>query len=107
MIPDLPDWDSLPAVTRFHNWAEMAGIVFLALLVVAEVVSYKYGHRRDILTGQQQTATDKRHDDEIARVHLETAQYKRTSCRARKRSGIAPVPIRPRSTETRTAILNQ
>jgi hypothetical protein len=73
MIPDLPGWNSLPAVTRFHNWAEMAGIVFLALLVVAEVVAYKYGHRRDILTGQQQTATDQRHDDEIARVHLETA----------------------------------
>ncbi len=74
MIPDLPGWDSLPAVTRYHGWAEMAGIVFVALLVVAEIVAYKYGHRKDHLAEQQQIATNQRHDEEMARLHLDAAQ---------------------------------
>jgi hypothetical protein len=73
MIPDLPGWDSLTAVTRYHNWAEMAGIIAVAVLVVAEVVQFKYGHRRDDLAAQEQTATNQRHDEEMARLHLETA----------------------------------
>jgi cell division protein FtsL len=83
MLPDLPGWDSLPAVTRFHNWAEMAGIIVVALLVVTEVVAYKYGHRKDDLTEQQQTATNQRHDDEMARLHLETAQITKEAETAR------------------------
>lgn len=74
MLPDLPGWDSLSAVTRYHGWAEIAGIIFLALLVIAEVTAYRYGHRKDDLTDRQQTATNQRHDDELARLHLETAQ---------------------------------
>jgi hypothetical protein len=41
MVPDLPGWDSLPAVTRFHNWAEIIGIVAVAILVVAEIIAYQ------------------------------------------------------------------
>ncbi len=74
MIPDLPGWDSLPAVARYHSWAELIGIVLLGLLVVAEVVTFKYGYRKDDLTEQQQNATDQRHDEEMARLQLETAQ---------------------------------
>jgi hypothetical protein len=73
MLPDLPGWDSLLAVTRYHSWAEIAGIVFVGLLVVAEVVTYQYGHRKDDLTEQQQTATKKRHDEEMTRVQHDTA----------------------------------
>jgi hypothetical protein len=73
MLPDLPGWDSLPTVTRYHSWAEMAGIAFLLLLVVAEIVAYRYGHRKDDLTEQQQEATDQRHTEEIARLHRDTA----------------------------------
>lgn len=71
MIPDLPGWDSLSAVTRYHSWAELVGIAFLALLVIAEVVSYKTGHRKDYLTEKQQTATDQRHDEDMARLHVD------------------------------------
>jgi cell division protein FtsL len=49
----------------------MAGIVAVAVLVVAEVVSYQYGQRKDALTEQQQTATNQHHDEEMARLHLE------------------------------------
>jgi hypothetical protein len=74
MIPDLPGWDSLPAVTRYHNWAEMAGIAFLALLVIAEVLAYQYGHRKDDLIEQQQIATNQRHDEDVARIQHDTAR---------------------------------
>ena len=76
MLPDLPGWDSLPAVSRYHGWAELAGIVFVALLVVAEVIAYKYGHRKDDLTELQQNATNQRHDEDMARLHLEAAKRK-------------------------------
>lgn len=74
MLPDLPGWESLPAVTRFHSLAEIAGIIILALLVAAEVVSYQYGHRKDSLTEQQQESTNRQHDEEMARLHVEAAR---------------------------------
>jgi len=85
----LPGWDSLSAVTRYHNWAELAGIVVVALLVVTEIVAYKYGHRKDDMTEQQQIATNQRHDEKCA-ASLETAKAKRACCgikyRPRKRT---------------------
>jgi len=82
VIPDLPGWGSLSAVTRYHGWAEVAGIVLLALLVIAEVVAYKYGHRKDDLTEQQQHAADQRHDEEMARLQLETARMQERAAKA-------------------------
>jgi hypothetical protein len=86
MLPDLPGWDSLSTVTRFHNWAEMAGIVILAFLVVAEVAAYKYGHRKDDLTEQQQKATDQRHDEDMARLHVEAAKANAVAAQATERA---------------------
>ncbi len=76
MLPDLPGWNSLPTVERYHSVAEIAGIVILAALVVAEVVAYQYGKRKDFLTEQQQHSTEQRHDEEIARVQHESAQMR-------------------------------
>lgn len=99
MIPDLPGWDSLPAVTRYHNWAEMAGIIAVAVLVVAEVIQYKYGHRRDDLITLEQTATNQRHDEELARVHLETAQAKEKTEELRRQNLELEEAVAPRSLE--------
>jgi hypothetical protein len=74
VMPDWPGWDSLSAVSRIHSWAEVTGIVLLGLLVLAEAITWKYSGRRDFLAEQQQTAEKQRHDDEMARVHLETAK---------------------------------
>jgi hypothetical protein len=82
VIPDLPGWDSLPAVTRYHSWAEIAGIIFVFLLVIAEVVGYRYGHRKDDLTERQQIATNQRHDEEMARLNLETAKVQERAAKA-------------------------
>ena len=73
IVFDLPGWNSLEDVTRYHRWAEIIGIVVLAFLVIAEVASYRYGARKDDLASKQQEATDQRHDEEMARLHLATA----------------------------------
>jgi len=73
-MPDWPGWDSLSAVSRIHSWGEITGIAFLALLVIAEAVTWTYGTRKDFLTEQQQTDERRRHDDEMTRVRRDTAQ---------------------------------
>jgi hypothetical protein len=83
MLPDLPGWDSLPAVSRYHSVAEIAGIIVLAALVVAEVVAYKYGKRKDFLTEHQQQATEQRHDKEMAQLHLDAAKANADATSAR------------------------
>lgn len=45
----VPYWDTVEATKRAHDFFEIAGIVFLALLVFAEIATYKYGHRHDEL----------------------------------------------------------
>ena len=93
MIPDLPGWDSLPAVTRYHNWAEIAGIIAVAVLVVAEIIQFKYGHRRDDLIAQEQTATNQRHDEEMARLHLDTAQSNARAAEATQKATEAQLAL--------------
>jgi hypothetical protein len=92
MIPYLPGWDSLPTVTRYHNWAEMAGIIAVAVLVIAEVIQYKYGHRRDDLIAREQIATNKHHDEEMARLHLKTAQTRERAANAELELGKIKAP---------------
>jgi hypothetical protein len=45
----LPGWNSIETSTRLHDFFEVAGIVILGLLVLAEIIAYVYGHRRDDL----------------------------------------------------------
>ena len=106
MLPDLPGWDSLPTVTRYHGSAELAGLVFVALLVAAEIVAYKYGHRKDDLTEQQQIATNHRHDEEMARLHLETAQVQERSAQLEKEAAEANLKL-ARLTTNRDKLLKR
>ena len=50
----LPGWDSVETASRIHSFSEIAGIVCLALLVVFEVLSLGYGHRRETLAHDQE-----------------------------------------------------
>jgi hypothetical protein len=54
----LPGWDSAETVGAVHRFAEIAGIIFLALLVLAEVVAYVYSHRQDSLRAETQLEHD-------------------------------------------------
>lgn len=52
-------WDSLETVSTVHTWAEILGIVFLGLLVVAEVIAFCYGHRKDeLIKGNERVRTE-------------------------------------------------
>jgi hypothetical protein len=53
---DLPGWDSLESVTWWHSVFEIAGIVFLALLVIAEIFAFIYSHRKDTLADAHENA---------------------------------------------------
>lgn len=55
------------AVTRFQWIAEITGIILSAVLVLVSFLVFTYGGRKDKLTEQL-------HNDEIARLHLETAK---------------------------------
>jgi hypothetical protein len=58
------------------------GIGALLLLGISEVVSHRYSQRKDELVSEQQSATERRHDEEMARVHLETAQARERQAQA-------------------------
>lgn len=99
MLPDLPGWDSLPTVSRYHSVAEIAGILILAALVVAEIVAYRYGKRKDFLTEQQQHATDQSHEDEMARLHVDAARLARDAEELRQKNLAFESAISPRIVE--------
>jgi hypothetical protein len=85
-------WGSLDTVSRIHSWAEIVGIVLLGLLVIAEAVTFKYSARKDTLTEQQQSADKRQHDEEIARLHLQTAEL--TADAEKSRAAIAEATAR-------------
>jgi hypothetical protein len=55
----LPDWDSLESVSTWTTVFEIAMIVILAALVGAEVLHFKYSHRKDDLTALRDARTKK------------------------------------------------
>src|SRR5258708_14331673 len=69
----IPGWDSIAGSNWWSNFYFWAGIIALLLLGVAEVISHRYSERKDELVAEQQDSTQRRHDEEMARLHLETA----------------------------------
>lgn len=47
-------WNSIESVTRIHSYADIAGVVILGLLVIAETISQIYGHQETKLKFEQQ-----------------------------------------------------
>lgn len=69
-----PGWNSVSEADGWSNFYFWAGIFALFLLLVFEAASHVYTLRKDDLVAQQQDATQKSYDKEMARLHLETAQ---------------------------------
>ena len=93
-------WDSIETTSRLHNIFEVAGIVILALLVLAEVAALKYGHRRDELIAHAESAAiEKRekaqetaqaqHDAETAQIRKELATAQQAAAEAATRAAEA------------------
>jgi hypothetical protein len=66
-----PGWDSVAGTDNWSNIYFWLGILALFLLGVFEVASHRYTLRKDELVTQQQDATQKQHDEEMARLHVE------------------------------------
>lgn len=77
----LPGWDSLGSVTRIHFLLEVAGIIFLGLLVVSEVLALKYSNRKDVLTAQAATATENAQRAEVTTLQEKLAATAREAHR--------------------------
>jgi hypothetical protein len=69
----LPGWNTIAGSHGWENAFFWGSIIALILLGVMEVASHRAAQRKDELTERQQTETQHRHDEEIARLHLETA----------------------------------
>jgi hypothetical protein len=70
----IPGWDS---VTSAHSWGNVyfwASICSLILLGVFEVFSHRYSERKDELAAVEQSDTQRRHDEDMAQLHLQAAQ---------------------------------
>jgi len=70
----IPGWNSVADAgwwSGFFFWASIASLIGLG---ISEIASHRYSDRKDELVTDQQRVDKKNHDDEIARLHLETAQ---------------------------------
>jgi len=69
-----PGWDSAAGADSWSNIYFWAGIVALFLLGAFEVASHRYTLRKDEIVTEEQDRAKRQHDEEMARLHLETAQ---------------------------------
>lgn len=79
MAISLPGWDSLEAVTSIHHWLELAGIGFLALLVIAEAFAYVYGNRRDVLVALAAQSAEQQRQSDVSSLQRQLAQSEQTA----------------------------
>jgi len=80
----IPGWTSAAGAGLWSTIFFWAGIVALLFLGISEVISHRYGERKDELGSEQQVATEQRHDEEMARLHLETAKANERSAALEK-----------------------
>jgi hypothetical protein len=93
----IPGWDSITSAHGWSNFYFWAGISALLCLGIFEVISHRYTERKDELVAQQQTETQRHHDEEIARLHLETSQANERAAKLaldleKERQKMAPRP---------------
>jgi hypothetical protein len=70
----IPGWDTVASAHWWENFYFWASIVALILLGVTEIISHRYTERKDELAAIEQDNTQRNHDEEMARLHLETSQ---------------------------------
>jgi hypothetical protein len=70
----IPGWDSVAGTGWWATFWFWVSIGSLLLLGISEVISHQYTMQKDFLVEQEQTAEKRQHDEEMARVHRDTAQ---------------------------------
>jgi hypothetical protein len=85
----IPGWDTIAATGWWSGFFFWASIVSLIGLGISEIASHRYSERKDELVTQQQLTEKKQHDDQIARLHLETANADARAAEANKKANEA------------------
>jgi hypothetical protein len=68
-----PGWDSIQSTTTIAHSLLITAVVVLALLVLSEGAALVYDTRKDDLVAERDDATNRQHDEEMARLRLDTA----------------------------------
>jgi hypothetical protein len=84
----LPGWDSLESVNRWVTFYEFAMIIILVTLVGAEVLYFKYSHRKDALIEvreRRQTVDTRRQRDDAEARKAEVEQLQNRLAEAHRK----------------------
>lgn len=100
----IPGWDSVASAGWWSGVYFWLGIGALIALGAFEVASHRYSDRKDELAAAEQKATQKQHDEEMARLHLETANAQRATEELRQRNLELEQAVAPRIFDPRPAI---
>jgi hypothetical protein len=89
----IPGWDSVAGAgwwSGFYFWVSIGCLIGLG---VAEIASHRYGDRKDNLADAEQRETQRRHDEDMARVQHDTAQAIERAAQLEKEAAEARVGI--------------
>jgi hypothetical protein len=89
----IPGWDSIAGTGWWSSFYFWAGIIALLSLGIAEVVSHRYSERKDELVDIEQAATQRQHDEAMARVQHDTAEVHERAARLEKEAAEARAAI--------------
>lgn len=92
-MPWIPGWNSVPGAHWGESFFFWAGIIALVLLGISEVISHRYSERKDQLTTVEQAETQRRHDEEMARLHLQAATLEHEAAVSNARAKDAELEI--------------
>jgi hypothetical protein len=79
----IPGWESVAAAGWWSGFFFWASIVSLIGLGISEIASHRYSERKDELVAENQLIEKRQHDEQIAGLHLATAQANEEAAKAR------------------------
>jgi hypothetical protein len=93
VMASLPGWDSIEGSNFWHDFFDLGGILLFLVVVVFEILSYFYGHRKDDLVAiaQRNTAVQAQQDQDALRRRLDEANKQVASLEAEQ----TPRHLRP------------
>lgn len=77
-----PGWDSITGANWWSNLFFWGSIIALIGLGICEIVSHRYGERKDELVAAQERTTNDRHEEEMARLHVQLENAKKETALA-------------------------
>jgi hypothetical protein len=89
----LPGWNTISGAQTWESAFFWGSIIALILLGIMEVASHRAAQRKDELTEQQQTETQRQHDEEMARLHVALAEASTIASKAGERAANAELAL--------------